>query len=441
MKIENNIPTYIVNLARRTDRKDHVLNQFKGKIGFDVKIVKAYEHEVGSYGFWRTLCEILLIAKENRNEFVLICEDDHEFTPHYNFKLLCDSIRTANTLKADLLCGGVSWFNGALPATRNLYWTDAYNGNQFIVIYEKFYDVILGSTFYKHETTDFKLSMLASKKFFIFPFISIQKEFGYSDVTSANNAPEYVSKLFQDSSHAVITLKQVATFFHNNPTKPCNISFENTSVPTYIINLPERTDRRKSIINEFKDKPEFDLKIIDAIKHTIGAVGLWQTIRKIINLAIKNDENIIIICEDDHQFTNQYTKDFLFKNIFEAHIQGADYLSGGSGGIHQPIPISPSRFWGAECLSTQFIVIYRKFYSKILDEDFDDSVRADIMLSEITANKAVIYPFISIQKEFGYSDVTDLHNQRDDVVLRLFEKSESKLKRIRIAYDEYCPNE
>ncbi|NLR81447.1 glycosyl transferase [Chitinophaga eiseniae] len=219
------------------------------------------------------------------------------------------------------------------------------------------------------------------------------------------------------------------------------MSFENTSIPTYIINLSERTDRRASIINEFKGKPEFDVKIINAIKHPIGAVGLWRTIQKIIHLAIENEDEIIVICEDDHQFTTQYSKDFLFKNIFEAYSQGADYLSGGSGGIHHPIPISPSRFWGAECLSTQFIIIYKRFFSTILNEEYDESVRADIILSEITSNKAVIFPFISTQKEFGYSDVTDLHNLGSDVVLNLFEKSESKLQRIRLAHNKYCMDE
>ena len=151
--------------------------------------------------------------------------------------------------------------------------------------------------------------------------------------------------------------------------------------------------------------------IVDACKHDIGALGLWLTIRKIIRLALKNDEDVIIICEDDHEFTKDYHKDTFIQNIIEANEQGADYLSGGTGGFYLAIPISKQRFWVNPCSSTQFIVIYKKFFEKILNEPFDDHVIADILLSEITSHKMVVYPFISKQKDFGYSDVTLIHNE------------------------------
>lgn len=435
------IPTYIVNLKKRTDRRKHVLNEFKNKNEFDIKIVEAHEHVIGSYGFWKTICEIISTAKNGKEDFVLICEDDHEFTSNYCHELLIDSINMAHNFEADLLCGGVSWFNGAIPVTKNLYWVDAYNGNQFIIIFKSLFDRILNSKFYTNETTDFKLSNLAARKFFIFPFLSIQKEFGYSDVTPSNDELGHISKLFVDCSNTVHTLNKVADYFYSHPAESTNTSFDNICIPTYVINLPERIDRRSHIIEQFKGKPEFDVKIINAVKHPIGAVGLWKTIRNIISIGIENDDEIIIICEDDHQFTTNYSKHTLFKNIFEAYNQGTDYLSGGSGGVHHPIPISHARFWGAECLSTQFIVVYKRFFHTILNEKFDDSVRADIMLSSITANKMVLFPFISMQKEFGYSDVTSLHNNEKGIVSNLFAKSENKLRRIQKAYMEFMTNQ
>ncbi len=83
-------------------------------------------------------------------------------------------------------------------------------------------------------------------------------------------------------------------------------------IPTYIINLPTRTDRRKHILNEFKGRPEFELTMIDACTHEVGAVGLWNSILKIIDISTERNEDMVIICEDDHQFTEHNTKDYLF---------------------------------------------------------------------------------------------------------------------------------
>ena len=46
-------------------------------------------------------------------------------------------------------------------------------------------------------------------------------------------------------------------------------------LPVYVINLKERTERRQHIEEQFQGKVEFDLHWIEAIKHSIGAVGLW----------------------------------------------------------------------------------------------------------------------------------------------------------------------
>ena len=71
-------------------------------------------------------------------------------------------------------------------------------------------------------------------------------------------------------------------------------------IPDYIINLKERIDRRLHIEAQFRDKSEFVLTLIDAVKHPIGAVGLWKSMVKAVEAAIRNDDDIMIICEDDH---------------------------------------------------------------------------------------------------------------------------------------------
>jgi GR25 family glycosyltransferase involved in LPS biosynthesis len=46
------------------------------------------------------------------------------------------------------------------------------------------------------------------------------------------------------------------------------------SIPTYVINLREREDRLEHIYNQFSNRPEFNLTIVEAIKKKIGALDL-----------------------------------------------------------------------------------------------------------------------------------------------------------------------
>lgn len=57
------------------------------------------------------------------------------------------------------------------------------------------------------------------------------------------------------------------------------------------------------------------------------------------------------------------------------------------------------------------MVIYRKFFPTIKTiTGFNGSEALDHKLSNLTTNIFVLYPFISVQKEFGYSDVTFLNS-------------------------------
>ncbi|PTS97819.1 hypothetical protein DBR11_16345, partial [Pedobacter sp. HMWF019] len=61
---------------------------------------------------------------------------------------------------------------------------------------------------------DYKISYLAEKKFVIYPFISTQKEFGYSDVTTQNNIVGRVTKIFDDVIEKFSQLDQVSSFYN-----------------------------------------------------------------------------------------------------------------------------------------------------------------------------------------------------------------------------------
>jgi hypothetical protein len=203
--------------------------------------------------------------------------------------------------------------------------------------------------------------------------------------------------------------------------------FEDISIPVFIINLKERTDRLDYVSKQFEGKSEFDVHVVEACEHKIGAIGLWQSMVKIIKQVYDGEDDIIIICEDDHTFTEYYNRDILIRNIIEAGEQGVQLLSGGIGGFGHAVPITSERYWIDWMWSTQFIVLYRPIFKKILDYDFKEKDTADGVFSQLTTNKMVIFPFISVQKDFGYSDVTQSNNDIRGKVTELFQESTKKM--------------
>lgn len=207
-------------------------------------------------------------------------------------------------------------------------------------------------------------------------------------------------------------------------------------IPTYIINVPKRTDRLAHILEQFEDKAEFNVNIVKASEHEIGAVGLWQSICRVIKMAIDNDEDVIILCEDDHQFTNDYDKNKLIEAIYDAHKLNANFLLGGIlAGFSNMLPVGSGLFWLDTFWGTQFVVVFKSFFETILAEPFLDSDVADGKFSEMTSNKFVMYPMISIQRDFGYSDIAQNYNVNDMLQNSIHEAS-LRIKKIHEVHEQ-----
>lgn len=213
--------------------------------------------------------------------------------------------------------------------------------------------------------------------------------------------------------------------------------FSDITIPVYVINLPERTERLESIYETFKGKNEFELNIVPAIKKERGADGLWQTISSIVEKANDSDDEVIIICEDDHVFTPVYERDLFINEVIAAGQGGCQILLGGIGNYNNAVPLSPNRLWIDWSWSTQFVVLYRTAFQGILNSTFGKKDVADEFLSLLLPNKMVLYPFISRQKDFGYSDVTASNNDRGRVD-DLFDDTEARLNKMMETYQKYC---
>lgn len=191
--------------------------------------------------------------------------------------------------------------------------------------------------------------------------------------------------------------------------------------------MKSRPDRRKHLEKQFRGKKEFSLHIIDAIEDPNGRLGLWKSMVKAVKTAISNGDDIMIICEDDHTFTQDYSRDYLFANIIEAEEQHVELLSGGIGGFGHAVPVSANRYWVDWFWCTQFIVIFKPLFNKILEYDFQDNDTADGVLSVIAKNKMTVYPFLSIQTDFGYSDVTASNDRFKGLISQHFKETDKRL--------------
>ena len=117
-----------------------------------------------------------------------------------------------------------------------------------------------------------------------------------------------------------------------------------------------------------------------------------------------------------------------FKEVTEAYIQGAEVLTGGIGGFGQAIPEGYHRYKVDWFWCTQFIVVYNRFFDKMLDYSFQDTDTADGVISKLATNKMVIFPFISEQRDFGYSDVTQSNMEQQGKIREHFARANKRME-------------
>lgn len=438
------IPTYIINRKEDTNKLQHIRHQFSDKPEFNLAIINpVVEHDTSATSLLNTIKHIILDKTNDSGDFIVICTDEHQFTEAYNKETLLDYIAKADKLNADILLCGISWYMTALGVSENLFLVDKFSGLNFFIIYPRFFKRVLEAEFNASDVAAYKISELAYNKLVMYPFISIGEEPELARESFKNNVNGYPEESFEKAAAQIAILIKVKEFYQSLPKIAIDITddlYRQLVIPVYIINLPERTERLMHIKKQFDEKSEFDTIIVEACKHKIGAVGLWNSIVKVINMAIENDDDVIIICEDDHQFTDDYSKEFLLRNILEAHNQGADVLSCGAGDFGQVVPLTEERYWINPLIGTQFIVVYKKLFKKLLKYKFHTRDTADGVISELSSNIMLLCPSVSIQRDFGYSDITREHNEQQGLVSVMFNKTANRLQSVKAAYINYKLN-
>lgn len=419
---------FVINLPARNERRSSIMREFQANPEFDIELIVPVSHPKPNVSLWLTIQQVVRKQLNKEDDFFIFCEDDHQFTKNYNAAFLQKCIADAQQSDADILLGGVSWQRTSVQVSKNLYWIENFSGLQFTVIFKKFFQKVLSADFGNRDTADHKISELTNKKFVIYPTISTQKEFGYSDVTPDNNATGRVDFLFEKTNKIFDSLNKVRSYYLPNhqhklpPTNPDDIV-----LPVYIINLKERAERLAHITAQFENRNEFETLIIEAVKDKNGRLGLWKSIVLCVQQAIDNDEDFFILCEDDHVFTEHYNCNEFINHIVQSHYHKADLLSGGIGGFGVAVPVAADRYWVDWIWCTQFVVIYKQFYQKILAYDFQENDTADGVFSNFSNNKLVIFPFVSVQKDFGYSDVTVQNNEKKGLISKFFDDADKRM--------------
>jgi hypothetical protein len=436
------IPVHIINLKHRKDRLEHSMNEFFDRKEFSPNIVEAYSHKVGSMGLWLTIKQIVQSAHNTcENDFVIICEDDHQFTKNYSKEILFSCINEAREKDADVLLGGISWLTDAVQVSERLFWVDMFSATNFLIIFKKNFLTILNADFKISDTADYKICDLTNKIFFIYPFISVQKDFGYSDATPGNNQKGKVEELFSKTSIYLKDMTDVRSHYLSNPQE--NLSneeiaemSEEITIPTYII--PELQIGFDSVTstNIFPEKPEFNMQLSQPATKISNEKDIWENLRAVISAAIDNDDDLIIICKQDIEFTSAYSKKYLLQNIFVAHAEGADILCGDVQQFSRTVPIAPNRFWIDAFSGSALLILFKKFFQKILDEPYNESLKLDQALSQMTSNKMVLFPFITTSKSEALHSVGKIN----DKSVSLFsdpEQTQKRLATIQQAYLKY----
>lgn len=428
------IDVYIPNLPHRVDRSLSIMEQFAGRKEFNPHIITPIRHKSAVRSLWETFVECVREEQAKDSLYFIFCEDDHHFTPFYNFSVLEEAIARAQESHADLLSGGMSWVG--LPVQmpfRHIFCVDRFTGMQFTVLFRQSYTKILAAADNSGDATDIYLSKILDRKMVMFPFVSIQQEFGYSDVTPLNNTPQRVDSLFLKTEGILRILDKVRGHFRQLEGRiPLDISkevVEDFQIVTHIIHLPERQERELLLCSQYADRKEFNIASIKACRHKRGATGLWQSICQAVLHGKLSGEDAILICEDDHIFTESYEKRKFIQFVYQAGAYGANLLSGGIGGFSNAVRVVEGLHWVDWLWCTQFIVIYSNAYDIILQADFRETDVADEFLSKILPNKMVIYPFISRQWDFGCSDVTPVNNEKGRIS-GYFQEAERKMFRL-----------
>jgi hypothetical protein len=252
-----------------------------------------------------------------------------------------------------------------------------------------------------YDAADARMASITENAMCIFPFIAVQKDFGYSDATPSNNQNGRVDAFFKTASSRIIALNNLVDNYHRMAQKYLPVAvdedFSDFVIPAYGIFWDQESF--DNLNKQFVDRSEFELSTIEIGRDNYYEFGLQ--IREMVKVAKEGGDDVIIIVTGAHQFTDFYSREFFFKNVITASQLGANYLSCSTLQSISPMMISENLFWINSCVFGSFVILFRPIYDKILDGNLDRHLALEFFNFSMTSNKMMLYPFISDGGDYG----------------------------------------
>jgi len=158
-----------------------------------------------------------------------------------------------------------------------------------------------------------------------------------------------------------------------------------TFADNYYINTFCFYNNRNKYQEYFSKKKEFR---IHWIKSTSPSPNINQkNLNSILTRSIQEEDDVIIICFDNYRFKRNYSKYSLFKYILIAKFYQADILFGNGSEMDYMCKIQDELYWVNNIKKSNFIVLYRKFFNKILDINLLNSKSFPETISALSHDK------------------------------------------------------
>ena len=188
-------------------------------------------------------------------------------------------------------------------------------------------------------------------------------------------------------------------------------------IPVLYINLEKRMDRREHIVNEFKKIGVEDAIRFKAIELENGALGCSMSHLKCLEIAKKENYEMVFICEDDLQFLNPTMFLKHLKLFLDCSFLKWDMVLVAGNNMIPYIPVTEYCIKVTNCQTTTGYIVKKNYYdiliqnykegiNKLLKEPTNNDYKIDKYWFKLQRedNWYLIIPLSIIQKE-DYSDI------------------------------------
>ena len=190
----------------------------------------------------------------------------------------------------------------------------------------------------------------------------------------------------------------------------------------YVINLDERPDRWRKVLQDFKDSSLL-LERFPAVKDSVGWKGCGLSHTELIQMAKDNHMDTILIMEDDCKPTEHFNTNWpLIKNWLDSNKDKWDIFIGGNT-FYQSVfttgqdkklnTIKPIcsienriKLYNTKLLCLHFYYLNKSVYDKFLDwrKDIDKNGAIDVWPNILNMKVISCVPFIAVQND-DYSNI------------------------------------